>query len=335
LRYPFTEFDNVPFGGDFSGKDSIFTPKIKVNEQEKVVKRMHKWGPVHSYIGGKEHTVLHLLYARFVIMVFKDLGYLDFEEPFTRFYAHGLITKDAAKMSKSKGNIVNPDEYIAKFGTDSVRMYLRFIGPFDQGGDWRDTGMAGMFRFISRLWRIYQEFLQEQSDKHFVNGQKENKNQDMSTIDTTIKGVGEDLQELKFNTAVAKIMQLVNWYQDNKFEMGIEQKQDALKNLALLLAPLIPHLAEEFWSIVINGKAGSVHLQPWPEFDVRRTKNKLVTIAVQVNGRLRGSITLPPGAVQKDAEALSKSVPNVKKYLAKSKIKRVIYVPDRIINFIV
>jgi len=327
LRYPFTEFDNIPFGGKFTSNNSLFTPKIGENELKRAVNRMAKWGPVHSYIGGREHTVLHLLYARFITMVFKDLGYLAFEEPFTRFYAHGLITKDGAKMSKSKGNVVNPDEYIDKYGADSVRMYLRFVGPFDQGGDWRDTGMEGMFRFISRLWRIYQEFVADKGKK------QANKDLDLSLIDSTIKQVGEDLQNLKFNTAVAKIMQYVNWYQDHKIDLGNEQRREALKILALILAPFIPHLAEEFWQ-VIGGK-GSVHLQTWPEFDAKRVVNKVVTIAIQVNGKLRGSVLLLAGSSQTSVEKSSLQVANVARYLSGKNAKKVIFVKDRIINFIV
>jgi leucyl-tRNA synthetase len=331
LRYPFTEYNNIPFGGDFENPKSHYHPtSLSVADAKKAVVRQKKWGPVTSYIGGKEHTVLHLLYARFITMVFYDLGYLDFEEPFDRFYGHGLITKDGAKMSKSKGNVVNPDEYIVKYGADSIRMYLRFLGPFDKGGDWRDTGMDGMYRFINKLWYVY-------------NGHKENlannvkinvKNPvDDSYLHQRIKAITEDLPELKFNTAVAEVMQLLNWYKENEARISLEKRSEYLSTLALLLAPLAPHIAEEFWGML--GNKGSVHLQAWPEFDKTKLVVGSLVIPVQVNGKVRDTLKIDTEAKQTEVEKAAQKLANVQKNIAGAKIKKIVYVKGKIINIIV
>jgi len=326
LRYPFTDFSEIPFGGDFDNPKSMFKPKISGSAKKTSIARMKKWGPVSSYIGGKEHTVLHLLYARFVTMALHDLGYLDFEEPFTSFYGHGLITKDGAKMSKSKGNVINPDEFIAKYGADAVRLYLRFLGPFDQGGDWRDTGMMGMYRFVNKLWKIFSEDLAPKDN------QKTKANDEESLIHKTIKEVGQDIEELRFNTAVAYIMEYVNWYQENKAYFSNAHIRKCLTVLALILAPLTPHIAEEFWSML--GNKTSVHIQKWPEFDESKTITDTVKVAVQVNGKFRGVIECNRGATEKNVRESAVQLPVVQKYVEKG-IKKVIYVQDKVINFII
>jgi leucyl-tRNA synthetase len=326
LRYPFTEYHNIPFGGNFHNPKSQFRPEITNADLDKAIARMAKWGPVSAYIGGKEHTVLHLMYARFITMVMKDLGYLDFEEPFDWFFGHGLITKDGSKMSKSKGNVVNPDEYIARFGTDAVRLYLRFIGPFDQGGDWRDTGMQGMFRFVKRLWKLYTDY--ETKDKTF-----KGKELDDAIRHRTIKEIAEDLEALKFNTTIAKIMEYVNWYTDHQEDISVSASKEYLTTLALILAPLAPHLAEEFWHRL--GNQGSVHQQLWPKYDPEKIIAKMINLPVQVNGKIRDLITVPKGVTQEEAERISQASDKIKRYLTDTKIKKVVFVPDKIINFII
>ena len=331
LRYPFTDYEKIPFGGNFHNPRSFFTPDMTSVELEKAQKKMKKWGPVSSYIGGKEHTVLHLLYARFITMVFHDLGYLDFEEPFNSFIGHGLITKDGSKMSKSKGNVINPDEYIAKYGADSVRLYLRFLGPFTQGGDWQDDGMQGMYKFVNRVWKYYKEV---ESSKE--NGQKVSEEEFTKQSDTvlhkTIKKVGEDIENLKFNTAVAQIMNFFNWYTDNKDTLSIEMRRYYLKNMALVLAPFIPHLAEEFW-VMIGGK-GSVHLQKWPEYIKDKIQSAVIKIPVQVNGKIRGVISIARDSNQKDVEKLARQEKNVIVHLHGKEVFKIIMVKNKIINFL-
>jgi leucyl-tRNA synthetase len=294
-----------------------------------------KWLPVDTYIGGAEHAVLHLLYARFVTMVLKDLGYLNFEEPFPFLFGHGLIIKDGAKMSKSKGNIVNPDEYIAKFGADTLRLYLMFLGPFDQGGDFRDTGMEGMQRFLNRVWKLFGE------------ARESNKGIDpkvQTKLHQTIKGVTEDVGQFKYNTAIAKIMELVNVFTEYRVS-SVEH----LKPLALLLAPFAPHLAEEVWVEVLK-QPFSVHQQAWPEYDSKYLKEDQVTIIIQVNGKVRATLSLKSQMVRQahhpersrgisnlksEVEDLAKKDAKIAKWLKGKTIKKMVFVPGRLVNFVV
>ena len=330
LRYPFTEYNNIPFGGKFNNPKSLFKPEISNEELEKAILRMKKWGPVTSYIGGKEHTVLHLLYARFITMVFFDLGYLDFEEPFKKFIGHGLITKDGAKMSKSKGNVVNPDEYIAKYGADSIRMYLRFLGPFEQGGDWRDDGMQGMYKFICKIWNFFAE-------EEFNLTDNFDENNLMSLADSiyfkTVKKIGEDIDNLKFNTAVAALMQFFNWYSDKRATLSKELKRFYLKNISIVMAPLMPHLAEEFWSI--TGGKSSIHTQKWPTVLAEKLIASSINLPIQVNGKIRGTIDISNDLSQDEVEKISKTQENVAKYLKGKDIVKVIYIKNKIINFLI
>lgn len=324
LRYPFTEFSEIPFGGNFSTPKSKFESKISKSEEQKTIKRIKKWAPVTSYIGGKEHTVLHLLYARFITMAFYDLGYIDFEEPFQRFYGHGLITKDGAKMSKSKGNVINPDEYFDKYGADAVRMYLRFMGPFDQGGDWSDSGMQGMYRFVNKIFRLYDVYLNED--------RVEGENVDSAIVDKTIKKITEDLEQLKFNTAIAEIMKMVNWYGEVSGKMPSKQKQEVLEKLLLLLAPFLPHLTEELWERM--GNKASIHNEKWPEYDKANIKEATLQIAIQIDGKTRGSMEISGTETEQELLEKIKSYSNINKHLLSDKPTRIVYIKNKIINVV-
>ncbi|MCJ7792475.1 MAG: leucine--tRNA ligase [Candidatus Marinimicrobia bacterium] len=281
--------------------------------------RVKKWLPVEMYIGGQEHAVLHLMYTRFLTMVLKDLGLIDFEEPFERFYAHGLLIKDGAKMSKSKGNVVIPDDYVQKFGADSLRCYLMFLGPFDQGGDFRDRGIAGLYRFLGRVWRICQQFGQE--------GSLEEKR----VIHRTIKIVTEDIENLRYNTALAALMEYVNYlYQEKKVS------REAIETLVLLFAPFAPHISEEIWVEVLKNKF-SIHQNSWPKYEEKLIKEEKVMMIIQVNGKLRGQREMARDqAFQQSAvENMAKKEANVAKYLEKKKIKKVVFVSGKLINFVV
>ena len=319
LRYPSTEFKNVPFDKN----------------------RTKKWLPVNMYIGGKEHTVLHLLYSRFVTMALKDWGYIDFEEPYKRFFGHGLLIKEGAKMSKSKGNVINPDEYIERYGADAVRMYLMFLGNFEQGGDWRDIGMKGMYRFIKRIYDVCTKLIEKSES-----GELEIKNDVSSSIHKCIQGVEIDLERLSFNTAISKLMIFFNG-KDNcpdwrckinskvefeKSSIGKAVDIKALEKFLILLVPFTPHLAEELWSKL--GNKYSIHRESWPVFDRKMLEEKDVTIAVQINGKLRDTILIQINARQKEVETSALDSSAVKKYI-KGKIKKVIYVKNKIINFVV
>lgn len=319
-----------------------------------------KWLPVTQYIGGAEHTVLHLLYARFVAMVFKDLGYIDFDEPYTRFYAHGLIIAEGAKMSKSRGNVIIPDEYINKYGADTLRTYLMFLGPFDAGGDFRDTGIAGMHKFLKRVWNLvvsYELSVMGRKEKNI--SQPITHNQQLNRfMHHTIKEVSEDMENFRYNTAIAHIMEYVNFLTDN-LQLTTNNSQPvkgALETLLLLLAPFAPHMTEELWQTGIkyqvlgikykddnknpkkipNTKYDSVHFHPWPSFDLNYLVEDEVTIAVQVNGKLRDTLMVQSEKckVQSEVEEKAKTNKKVKKYLVGQTIRKVIFVPGRLINFV-
>ncbi len=299
FRYPSTDFSYEPFNKE----------------------RTKKWLPVNMYIGGKEHTVLHLLYSRFVCMALKDFGYIDFEEPFARFFRHGLLIKEGAKMSKSKGNVINPDEYIDKYGADSVRLYLMFLGNFEQGGDWRDKGMNGMSRFVKKVWKLSTNQVKD------GNGVK-----DMSMIHKTIYMVEKDIKRLSYNTAISKIMEFVNWYSDNEKLFTKGQRKKCIETLALCLAPFAPFITEEIWERL--GNKYSIHEQPWPKYDKKCIKSQEITIAVQINGKLRDTILIQTGTSEKEVYEIAIKRPRVQKYVKKG-IKKAIFVKDKIINFVV
>jgi len=308
-----------------------------------------RWLPVDLYFGGAEHSVLHLMYARFVWKVLRDLNLLDFtakggpasgwDEPFPRFFAHGLLIKDGAKMSKSKGNIVNPDEYISKFGADAFRLYLMFIGPVDSSPDFRDTGMEGMYRFVGRLWRL---FTADQPKRLSLEDEKDV----VVKMHQTIKKVTEDIQNFRYNTAISQLMTFINLIE----EKGTNKKVS--ENLCLLFAPFAPHLMEEVYqryfaeiskSKILNSKQitnrsfNSVHLQSWPTFDPGKIVEERVTIVIQINGRVRSQITVPSSQAisQVQIEKIARNDEKIKKWVIRHDIKKTIFVPEKLINFVV
>ena len=300
-----------------------------------------KWLPVDLYFGGAEHSVLHLMYARFVNMVMYDRGYLDHEEPFPKFFAHGLMIKDGAKMSKSRGNVVNPDTYIEKYGADTLRMYVMFMGPMDGSPDFRDSGIEGMNRFLKRVWNLYQNPSLDSTLSTAKAGLRPiTKNvssslQDSSLVSKlhqTIKGVTEDIQEFKYNTAIAKIMELVNAMYENPSQIS----NSNLKSLAQLLAPFAPHMTEEIWQEVLKQK-GSVHVSKWPKYDEKYLQVDKVTIVVQINGKVRSSLNLKSSIINHKSEVikLAKKDQRVSQWLKDKQIKKEIFVERKLVNFVV
>jgi leucyl-tRNA synthetase len=299
-----------------------------------------KWLPVTVYIGGAEHSVLHLLYARFVTMVMSDLGYISFEEPFTKFFAHGLIIKDGAKMSKSKGNVINPDDYIKKFGSDTLRCYLMFLGPFDQGGDFRDTGIEGMSRFLKRVWRLFAGTTQTTDvDSRSVSLSSAA----LKIMHETIKGVTEDLENFRYNTAIAKLM---TWY--NFLAKQPHVSREEARVYLQLLAPFAPFMTEELWQELRLGSkkqearskgdnSWSVHTSAWPVYEAKFLTSDEVTIAVQVNGKLRTTLVMSTERSQDrdfvEGEAMKDEKANA--FISKGKLKHVVYVPGKVLNFVV
>ncbi len=296
LRYPSANRPDVPF-------DTALTKK---------------WLPVTSYIGGNEHAVLHLLYSRFITMVLHDMGYLDFEEPFIRFRAHGLIIKDGAKMSKTKGNVVIPDEFIDRWGADSFRTYLMFLGPYEEGGDFRDSGISGVRRFLDRLWLAVAECTPEGSPDAVV----------MRKLHQTIRKVGLDIPKLSYNTAIAAMMEFMNTLR--KGERSPHQAE--VEPVVQLVAPFAPHLAEELWERL--GHTTSAFDSGWPAFDEALAREETVQLAVQVNGKLRGTITVAPSISQDEALAAALAEQNIAKFVTGT-IRKVIFVPGRLLNIVV
>jgi leucyl-tRNA synthetase len=296
LRYPSVGRDDVPF-------DTTITKK---------------WLPVNSYIGGNEHAVLHLLYSRFLTMVLKDAGHLDFEEPFTKFRAHGLIIREGAKMSKSKGNVVNPDEYIDGWGADTFRTYLMFLGPFEEGGDFRDGGISGVKRFLDRLWISVRDCVTAGEPEREV----------MIKLQQTIKKVGEDTPKLSYNTAIAAMMEYMNAVR--RGERSAHRAE--VEPLVQLVAPFAPHIAEELWEML--GHTASIFDSGWPTFDASMLDGDTLTVAVQVGGKTRGTVTVAKDATQVVVMAAAMADASIAKFVTGAP-KKVIYVPGRLLNVVV
>jgi leucyl-tRNA synthetase len=295
IRYPSADRDDVPF-------DPAMT-KI--------------WLPVNSYIGGNEHAVLHLMYSRFITMVLRESGQLGFEEPFTHFRAHGTIVKDGAKMSKSRGNVVNPDEYINDWGADAFRMYLMFLGPYEQGGDFQDKGILGPRRFLERLWASVTEASGDTPAADV-----------MVALHRTIKRVGEDIPRLNYNTAIPALMEYMNVLRKGERH----PRRAEVEPLVQLVAPFAPHIAEELWERL--GHTTSVFDSTWPVYDEALVAEKTIALVVQVNGKTRGTIDVSSDITQDDAVARVRETPTIAKHLT-GPIKKVIFVPGRLINVVV
>ena len=296
LRYPSVGHDDVPF--------------------EKNVTK--KWLPVNSYIGGNEHAVLHLLYSRFITMVLHDAGHLAFEEPFTRFRAHGHIIREGAKMSKTQGNIVNPDEYIERWGADAFRTYLMFLGPYEQGGDFRDASISGTRRFLDRLFASVQSMAGDGERDHAV----------MRKLHQTIRKVGDDIARLSYNTAVAAMMEYMNVLRKGERT----PHRDEVLPLIPLVSPFAPHIAEELWEQ--TGGTGSVFDSAWPSFDPRLALEDSIELVVQVNGKVRGKITVARDISEREALVVALADPTVSRFTTGDP-RKVIFVPGRLLNIVV
>jgi leucyl-tRNA synthetase len=295
LRYPSTDIDEHPFDAE----------------------RTRRWLPVSSYIGGNEHAVLHLLYSRFVTMALHDAGFLAFEEPFRQFRAHGLIVKDGTKMSKSRGNVVVPDEYINRWGADTFRTYLMFLGPFQEGGDFRDAGISGPRRFLDKIWDLVSAATPGNVPAGVVTKWHQTKQR-----------VTAELELLHYNTAIAALMELVNTVRDADCT-----DRAVVSELVQMTAPFAPHFAEECWERL--GHSESVFDSHWPSFDAALTVESAVTVAVQVNGKTRGTVTVDRDATEAVVRAAAEADEAVRRHLASKTIRKVVYVPQRLVNFVV
>jgi len=290
-------------------------------------KEISTWLPVDLYVGGAEHAVMHLLYARFFNKALFDLGYLCFSEPFIKLRNQGLILgPDGEKMSKSRGNVINPDEVIAEFGADVFRMYEMFMGPLEDAKPWDTKSIIGVRRFLDRVGKQLFNHHFEYDEKSLLNESEGISHyvRDGNNIHKLIKKVTEDIEQFKFNTAIAAFMEFLNKNENLS-------KQD-WETFLKLLAPFAPHITEELWHDL--GNKESIHLADWPKFDPKKTKDDTVVIAVQILGRLRGTIVMDAGAKEGDVKAAALRDEKVKKHLEGKEIVKVIIVPDKLINFV-
>ncbi len=287
-----------------------------------------RWLPVDQYVGGVEHAVLHLLYSRFFTKVLRDAGMLGFAEPFQNLLTQGMVIKDGRKMSKSKGNVVSPDEIVARYGADTARLFILFAAPPEKDLEWSDHGVEGAARFLQRVWRLY-----AQGGGTGGGAAGEETPELRRLLHRTVKKVGEDLERFSFNTAISACMELVNALYAHRGEAGRTVPHATLATLAKILAPFVPFLAEEAWGSLRH--AGSVHLEPWPIYDPEALVEAQVELALQVGGRVRDRITVPAAATAPEIEALTLNSARVRQYLDGKEIVRVVVVPGRLVNVVV
>ncbi|HUF12553.1 MAG TPA: leucine--tRNA ligase [Longimicrobiales bacterium] len=321
LRYPSANRDDVAFDAELT----------------------RKWLPVTMYIGGEEHSVLHLMYARFITMVLKDLHLVDFEEPFRTFRKHGLIIRDGAKMSKSRGNVVVPDDYIERWGADTFRTYLMFLGPYQEGGDFRDQGLMGPYGFLNRLWDTVLPV------KELGGGPLEDAIE--QKLHATIRKVGDAIGSLSYNTAIAAMMEYLNTVREG----GRAANRAEVEPLIVLVAPFAPHIAEELWQHLGHDESlfrrASVRREPpsvgfeiaiddggarglWPAYDADKATADIVEFVVQVNGKLRARMPMPRGIVEAEAREAALADENVRRFVDGKQIRKVVFVPDKLVNIV-
>ncbi|HUI31822.1 MAG TPA: leucine--tRNA ligase [Candidatus Acidoferrales bacterium] len=300
-----------------------------------------KWLPVDKYVGGAEHAVMHLLYARFIAKALKDAGWLRFDEPFQSLVHQGTITNQGAKMSKSRGNVVNPDQFVQKYGSDTFRMFLMFMGPYNEGGDWSDRGITGVFRFLNKVYDLFEGDRGLSAGEIMnlsINDLVEAERVAYRKVNQLIKKVTEDIEQFRFNTAIAAMMEFMNDYTQIVLSNG-NSVRDAVKNFVLgnfnvLLAPFAPHLAEELNEM--RGNKNSIFIsERWVGYDPAAIVEENVTLVVQVNGKIRGKLEIPIDSSDEDIKKLSLAEPNVKKYLDGKQVIKAVVVKNKLVNFVI
>ncbi len=297
------------------------------------------WLPVDLYVGGAEHAVMHLLYARFFCKVLQDAGHLGFGEPYARLRNQGMIqAQDGQKMSKSKGNVVTPDSVVERYGADSLRVYELFIAPFEQSVAWSDRGVQGCYRFLGRFWNLVGEVTAaEGSGAAEDEAQTERGRELRRSLHKTIRKVTRDVEGFRFNTAVSSLMELLNEAVDvwanARAAMALAQWRELLTTFDLLLAPMAPHLAEEVWA-ALDGE-GSIVVAAWPAWDEGLAADEVVTVVVQVNGKLRDRLSVAVDADKDDVLAQARTGVNTQRFLEGKQVLKEIYVPGKLVNFVV
>ena len=318
LRYTDARNDKLPFAKDVN----------------------NYWGPVDQYIGGIEHAILHLLYSRFFLKVLRDAGLVDYDEPFSNLLTQGMVIKDGAKMSKSLGNVVSPEEILSKYGADTARLFILFAAPPERELEWSDQGVEGSFRFLNRIWRIVQAFeaVLEQKVTEYDHSNLNEADKDLRRVlHSSIKKVTNDIEtRFNFNTAISTMMELVNAlyaYKEAAKEPNAGLIYEAISDLIKMMSPFVPHITEELWRGAIDANS-SVHEQSWPEFDEEALKVDNVEIVLQVNGKVRGRLTVPAEATKEELEKIAMADANVQAHIGDATVRKVICVPGRLVNIV-
>jgi leucyl-tRNA synthetase len=288
------------------------------------------WNPVDQYTGGVEHAVMHLLYSRFFVKAARDLGLITYDEPFKRLFNQGTIIYKGAKMSKSRGNVIAPDDYVSAVGADTVRTYLMFIGPWEQGGEWNDSGINGAARWLNKVWDI----------SNFDPGLFAQKSDPASErelnrlLHKTIMRVGEDIEKFKYNTAISALMEFTNSLAENRIPQKISYENwlHLTRTLYVMMAPIVPHLSEELWES--SGMAFSIHTQPWPAYDESLAQDDEITLVIQINGKVRAKISAPVNITEYDANQLALNNASIEKHIEGLEIRKTIFVPGKLLNIV-
>lgn len=298
------------------------------------------WGPVDQYIGGIEHAILHLLYSRFFVKVLRDAGLVDYDEPFSNLLTQGMVIKDGAKMSKSLGNVVSPEEILSKYGADTARLFILFAAPPERELEWSDQGVEGSFRFLNRIWRIVQAFeaVLAQKVTEYDHSNLSEADKDLRRVlHSSIKKVTNDIEtRFNFNTAISTMMELVNAlyaYKEAVKEPNAGLVYEAISDLIKMMSPFVPHITEELWRGAIDANS-SVHEQSWPECDEEALKVDNVEIVLQVNGKVRGRLTVPAEATKEELEKIAMADANVQAHIGDATVRKVICVPGRLVNIV-
>lgn len=318
LRYTDAHNDNMPFDKELN----------------------NYWGPVDQYIGGIEHAILHLLYSRFFVKVLRDAGLVDYDEPFSNLLTQGMVIKDGAKMSKSLGNVVSPEEILSKYGADTARLFILFAAPPERELEWSDQGVEGSFRFLNRIWRIVQAFeaVLAQKVTEYDHSNLSEADKDLRRVlHSSIKKVTNDIEtRFNFNTAISTMMELVNAlyaYKEAVKEPNAGLVYEAISDLIKMMSPFVPHITEELWRGAIDANS-SVHEQSWPECDEEALKVDNVEIVLQVNGKVRGRLTVPAEATKEELEKIAMADANVQAHIGDATVRKVICVPGRLVNIV-
>jgi leucyl-tRNA synthetase len=292
--------------------------------------------PVDQYIGGVEHAILHLMYARFFVKALADLDLIGAQEPFKALFTQGMITRDGAKMSKSKGNMISPTPYVERYGADTARCYVLFIGPPDQDADWSDEGVEGVHRFLGRLWRLGEEVAAQTGRQPLLGPLDEPEGGDLELMRKAhwaIDKVTNDMAgRFAFNTAIAAVMELVNEAYRRREAVRPATLHYAAATAASLIFPFAPHTGAEVYERLTGER---VWEQPWPEAELGLLERDVVEVVVQVNGKLRDRVQAPAGATREQLEELARGRPNVQQHIDGKQVTKVVVVPAKLVNFVV